>query len=233
MGTKAFLQKGRTKPGIVLPATAVERVNQAADRSALVRAAEVKLEAKPTPSGKLGMTSYAKLTVAEPEPKVEAVISTSPDGEVAAVTVAAPKGVKVGMSSNAQPEVIRNGVVVEPKPLDLSEEIERVKDNIHAAIGVPADLLEPEPIEPCLVAPATTQNRPLEPAPKPKKHLPADTPLTVVAGIGTALAERFAAYGYGTLEALAKADPTTIDEIPGARKRGQQWIDEAKARLGS
>jgi predicted flap endonuclease-1-like 5' DNA nuclease len=209
MGTKAFLQKGRTKPGIVLPATAVERVNQAADRSALVRAAEVKLEAKPTP------------------------ISTSPDGDVAAVTVAAPKGVKVGMSSNAQPEVIRNGVVVEPKPLDLSEEIKQVKDNIHAAIGVPADLLEPEPIEPCLVAPATTQNRPLEPAPKPKKHLPADTPLTVVAGIGTALAERFAAYGYGTLEALAKADPTTIDEIPGARKRGQQWIDEAKARLGS
>lgn len=212
MGTKAFLQKGRTKPGLVLPANAVERVNQANDRSALVRAAEAK---SPPAVGNVGMTSSAKLTVTRPE---------KPDVEATAVA---------GMSSGAQPEVVRNGEVVEPKPVDLGEEIERVTANVSAALGVPAELLGP--VEPGTGAvPATMQPHPIEPDPKPKKAgLPADTPLTVVAGIGTALAERFAAYGYATLSDLAKADAETINEIPGARKRGQQWVDEAKKRLDS
>lgn len=40
MGVKAFLQKGRGKPGLILPANAVAKVNESTDRSALVRAAE-------------------------------------------------------------------------------------------------------------------------------------------------------------------------------------------------
>jgi len=62
MGTRAFLQKGRGKPGIVLPANAVARVNQASDRSALVRAADKAMEehsADPLPN--IGMSIAAKL----------------------------------------------------------------------------------------------------------------------------------------------------------------------------
>lgn len=40
MAIKAFVQKGRGKPGLVLPASAVARINESKDRSALIRAAD-------------------------------------------------------------------------------------------------------------------------------------------------------------------------------------------------
>ena len=75
MGTKAFLQKGRGKPGLVLPANAVERINQANDRSALVRAAAKPAEPAPPPptvaaKSAATMGSTATLTT-EPEHPVE------------------------------------------------------------------------------------------------------------------------------------------------------------------
>lgn len=207
MGTKAFLQKGRGKAGLVLPANAVAKVNQANDRSALVRAADKAMEEHAAvaakekdvvpAAGNLGVGSQARLTV------------------------------QAAMSSGSQAEVVRDGKVVEPVTLGA---------------GATLATMQPAPIEPDptpaghvkVDAPAPEPEPQAEERPAPIEPEPADpnAPLTVVAGIGTALAERFATYGYKTLEDLSKAEPETINEIPGVRKRGHQWIDEARKRLG-
>jgi predicted flap endonuclease-1-like 5' DNA nuclease len=208
MGTKAFLQKGRGKPGLVLPANAVAKVNQANDRSALVRAANRAMEghaavavkekdAVPA-AGNLGVGSRARLTV------------------------------QAAMSSGSQAEVVQGGAgatlaTMQPAPIE--------PDPTPDGPGLKCDAPAPEP------APqAEEPNAPVEPKTEPSLPLKVtadpNAPLTVVTGIGTALAERFAAYGYKTLEALAKAEAETINEIPGVRKRGRQWIDEARKRLG-
>ena len=66
MGTKAFLQKGRGKPGLVLPANATAKINQARDRSALVRAAE-RNEALVDRLPNIGNSIAAKPCEPEPE----------------------------------------------------------------------------------------------------------------------------------------------------------------------
>lgn len=200
MGTKAFLQKGRTRPGIVLPANAVARVNQADDRSALVRAAEKKAQA---------MTEQA-----EPLPNIGTSIAAK---------------ARATLSVSAQVDVVTPS---EPEPAS------------EPAPALPAAEPEPEPVpmapepEPEPV-PATPEPEP-EPEPTPEeepaedeaKATDEDLALTVVGGIGAALAERFATYGYRTLADLAKAQADSINQIPGARQRGRQWIDEARKRLG-
>lgn len=197
MGTKAFLQKGRTKPGVVLPANAVARVNQANDRSALVREHEKRQAmeqhaADPLPNigtsiaakaresneafGKIGCGSYAKLSVtpAEEPREAEPVVELEePEAAISAVAAVA---------TGAAPDVVR-----------AAEPVVESEDAVEAG---------------------------------------EDAALTTISGIGEKLAARFAMYGYVTLVDLAKADAETINEIPGVRNRGRQWVDEARVKTG-
>lgn len=209
MGTKAFLQKGRTRPGIVLPANAVAKVNQAGDRSALVRAAEHKKASDSTAeempvktTSSLTMGSQAVLTVGPPE--VEAP-KPEPTPEPVLETPEPPP---------AEPEPVQ----AEPEPAPEPEQAE------------PEPVSEPEP-EQAEPEPQTSAEPEPEPVVEEKPNVES-MPLTVVGGIGAALAERFATYGYKTLADLAKAQADSINQIPGARQRGRQWIDEARKRLG-
>lgn len=100
MGTKAFLQKGRGKANLVLPAYAVAKINEANDRTALVRKAEKEQAAAKEkamtehladPLPNIGTSIAAKLTVepvAEPpaptptpEPEPEPVPEPGPEPE--------------------------------------------------------------------------------------------------------------------------------------------------------
>lgn len=198
MGTKAFLQKGRSRPGLVLPANAVAKVNQADDRSALVRAAkhkeaadaakEIPVETKPT----LSMTSRATLT------------------------------------AHAQPEIIKAS---EPAPEPVPAAPEPPPTEPEPVPEPPVAEPDPEPV-PAAPEPAPEPTPEEEPAEDEAKATDEDLPITTVVGIGAALAERFATYGYRTLAELAAADADSINQIPGARNRGRQWVADARKKLG-
>jgi predicted flap endonuclease-1-like 5' DNA nuclease len=85
MGRKAFLQRGRGKPGLVLPANAVAKINEARNRSALVRAAEVLEPAPPPddePDTKPDARPFDEPTIEEPavdEPTVEEPVVQADD----------------------------------------------------------------------------------------------------------------------------------------------------------
>ena len=158
MGIKAFVQKGRSKPGLILPAAATARVNQAKDRSALVREYERRQRS---------VSAVETL----PDPKPEA----TPD----------------------------------PTPEPVQE------DPTPNTIDVDAPLPEDDTTVPDSV-PSTTNNL---------------DNLTQLSGVGPALQRRLRSFGFTSIEKLAKADPTALNMIQGAKGRGDMWVAEARRLL--
>ena len=171
MGVKAFLQKGRGKPGLVLPANAVAKVNQASDRSALVRVAEYQEKLKDQVRASVAVPAEL-LEPMEPMPNIGMSIAAKASGSLTFETQAE--------------------VVPEPDPMPAEERLDMV--------GVP-------------------------PEPKPKL---ADDDLTQIQGIGPALQRRLHNFGFRTVTELAAADPNVLNEVQGAKGRGELWVEEAR-----
>lgn len=168
MGVKAFLQKGRGKPGLVLPAHAVAKINQASDRSALVRAAEHMDKLKE----RVRASAAVPAELLEPMPNI-------------GTSIAAKCRASLTVETKAE-------VVPEPDPMPAEERLDMV--------GVP-------------------------PEPKPKL---ADDDLTQIQGIGPALQRRLHNFGFRTVTELAAADPNVLNEVQGAKGRGELWVEGAR-----
>lgn len=221
MGTKAFLQKGRTKPGIVLPAAAANRVNEAKDRSALVRAAEREAAAKEhfaDPLPNIGMSIAAKL-----EPVIDVPAET--------------EQVK---------EVVSDALAVPAEQLDDPYAVakDRMKQRIFGATAFSA---EPNPVGGTTGGLSTlTVERAADPVPLPEPKEPPAEPeqlelidepsteddLTTLVGVGPTLATRLRNFGYRSFTDIGRADPQTLNEIQGAKGRGESWVAEARKLAG-
>lgn len=156
MGVKAFVQKGRGKPGLILPAGAVARINDSKDRSALIRAAQRQAAEE--------VVDKPSVRPVQPPPRTEPVAP-----EVVVVTPAVA------------------GDIVSPDPDPVEETV-------------------PEPTKP-------------------------DPGLAILTGVGPTMRQRLNNYGFHTIEQLAAADPMAIDEVPGAKGRGEKWVAEARRML--
>ena len=163
MGTKAFLQQGRGKAGIILPANAVDRVNQTKDRSALIRAAERK--------------AAQSQEAAEPLPET---IERKSLTDVAVASAASLATLTVESARAVEPVV----------PVEPAEE--------------PTDRTADEPSD----------------------------DLTVLAGVGPAMATRLNNYGFASYADMARADASTLNDVPGAKGRGERWVQAARKLAG-
>lgn len=199
MGVKAYLQKGRGKPGLILPANAVAKVNQASDRSALVRLAEH----QETLKQQVLVHTVIPAELLEPMPNIGKSIAAK-----AAST----------LTVEAHVEVLPELPPVEPKPLP----------DVGLSMVDKPEPEDFEPSEPDDATPAM-QAKPIEPdpVPEPKPKRAADD-LTQVAGIGPALQRRLRNFGFRTIAELADADPNVLNEIQGAKGRGSVWVAEAR-----
>lgn len=185
---KAFLQKGRGKPGLILPANAVAKINESADRSALVRAAE-----------------YAEAKAAEPMIDVAAAVQHAE--KAIAATLAVPEELM-------KPEPLPGSgltMVGEPEPEDFEDK----------TVVTPNPFTEPD-TEP-------EEDGDTEPDAKPY----GDQDLTQISGVGPALEKRLQKFGFISFEKIAAADPAVLNEIPGAKGRGERWVTEARKLLNA
>jgi len=196
MGIRAICQRGRGKPGLVLPANATEKINQVKDRGSLVKWSG-------PPSNRTIETSQDRLVEHATDPLAN--IGTS---------------VAAKWSSAEEPVTVEQTVNCEVAAAETHEAVADIQVGVEVPVDVPASS-DGEAVDMHVTSTDVVAESRGEP------EVESDD-LTMISGIGPALQRRLFHMNIKTFTQLADADPVQLNELPGVKGRGAEWIEQAK-----